>query len=90
MTFNASRTTRHWVQLKAKLGSQQYMCAYTGEKLVPGVNASIDHLVPRSRGGNDAPDNLHWVSFRVNVMKGDMTHEEFLALCKLITAHCFP
>jgi hypothetical protein len=29
---------------------------------------------------------LHWVSKRINTMKGDMTHEEFLAACRLVTS----
>lgn len=86
LAFNTTRTTCFYAELKARLEAQQYRCAYTGETLIPGVNASIDHLIPRSRGGSNTPENLHWVSFRINVMKGDMTHDEFLAACALITA----
>jgi 5-methylcytosine-specific restriction endonuclease McrA len=57
-------------------------CAYTGEQLTPGVNASLDHKVPVSRGGGHTERNLQWVAERVNRMKTDMTHAEFIAACK--------
>lgn len=64
--------------------SQGARCAYSGEALVPGVNASVDHRQPVSRGGVHALENLQWVSRKVNIMKSDMTHEEFLDTCHAI------
>ena len=61
-------------------------CYYTGEPLVPGSNASLDHQQPRSRGGRDVPDNLRWVSLRVNLMKTSMTHGEFIKTCAQIAS----
>lgn len=63
---------------------QQRCCAYSGELLIPGVNMSLDHKLPRSRGGTNNTTNLQCVTRRVNLMKADMTHEEFLALCRAI------
>ncbi len=62
-------------------------CAYTGRRLVPGVNASVDHRVPSSRGGADAIDNLVWCCEQVNRAKTDMTPAEFRALCAEVLAH---
>lgn len=59
---------------------------YSGRRLVPGQNASLDHLVPRSRGGTDTLENLQWVDLKVNLMKTDLMHDEFLALCAQICA----
>lgn len=73
-----------WLVLKKKWEDQGGRCVYSGEAITPGVNASIDHIVPKSRGGGDEPANLQWVSLRVNKMKGDMLHDEFLSMCRLI------
>ena len=64
--------------------AQGERCAYTGEQLVPGVNASLDHKTPVSRGGTHERRNLQWVTKRINSMKSDLTHEEFAALCQMI------
>ena len=62
-------------------------CAYTGRQLTPGVNASVDHVLPRSRGGSDELDNLVWTCAAVNRAKTDMTPAEFRALCAEVLAH---
>lgn len=59
-------------------------CAVTGEKLIPGLNASLDHIIPKSRGGSSDKSNLRWVLLRVNQLKWDMTHEEFVEMCRLV------
>lgn len=60
---------------------QNGVCPYTGFKLDLGVNASLDHKIPTSRGGTNDFNNLQWVYmngfFDVNRMKMDMTDEEF-------------
>jgi hypothetical protein len=68
---------------------QEGRCAYTGERLVPGRNASLDHVQPRSRDGKDCVENLQWVTKVVNHAKTWLTHDEFVALCHAI-AHRFP
>jgi 5-methylcytosine-specific restriction endonuclease McrA len=55
-------------------------CQYTGEMLKP-EEGSLDHVVPRSRGGKDAWENLVWSSKDVNVRKGNrLPHEAGLKL----------
>lgn len=63
---------------------QQGKCALTGENLVPGNNASIDHIIPKSRGGESVEGNLQWVLLSVNRIKWDMTREELLNVCRKI------
>jgi len=74
-------------ELKQLLESQNYICPYTNEKIIPGVNASLDHKIPQSRGGAHDLGNLQWVIQRVNMMKQNMLHDEFLDLCRKVVAH---
>ena len=55
-------------------------CQYTGRLLRPG-EGSIDHVLPRSRGGKNAWDNLVWAGKDVNARKGNrLPHEAGLKL----------
>jgi len=55
-------------------------CQYTGKVLKP-EEGSLDHIVPRSRGGKDAWENLVWSSKAVNTKKGNrLPHEAGLKL----------
>jgi len=55
-------------------------CQYTGRLLRP-EEGSLDHVVPRSRGGRDAWENLVWSAKEVNQRKGDrLPHEAGLKL----------
>src|SRR5262252_2086513 len=55
-------------------------CQYTGRLLRPD-EGSLDHVVPRSRGGADSWENLVWSSKDVNALKGNrLPHEAGLKL----------
>jgi 5-methylcytosine-specific restriction endonuclease McrA len=55
-------------------------CQYTGRVLHPN-EGSLDHVVPRSRGGKDAWENLVWSAKAVNQRKADrLPHEAGLKL----------
>ena len=55
-------------------------CQYTGRMLRP-EEGSLDHVVPRSRGGKDAWENLVWSAKEVNQRKTDrLPHEAGLKL----------
>lgn len=62
-------------------------CAYTGLTLNPGETASLDHKIPRSKGGTDSKNNLQWVHIDINFMKRDLSHGRFTKLCKHVTNH---
>jgi hypothetical protein len=73
------------VRLLQELWAEQKgLCAVTGVRLVPGTNASVDHLVPKVRGGGSSKGNLRWVTLHVNRMKWDMSDIEFVAMCVTI------
>jgi 5-methylcytosine-specific restriction endonuclease McrA len=55
-------------------------CQYTGKLLRPN-EGSLDHVLPRSRGGKDAWENLVWADKSVNAKKGNrLPHEAGLKL----------
>lgn len=57
-------------------------CQYTGKVLKSG-EGSIDHIVPRSRGGQDSWENCVWASRSVNTKKGSrLPHEAGLKLMR--------
>ena len=50
-------------------------CQYTGVLLHPD-EGSLDHVVPRSRGGADTWENLVWAAKEVNQRKADRLPQE--------------
>jgi 5-methylcytosine-specific restriction endonuclease McrA len=55
-------------------------CQYTGRELRPD-EGSLDHVLPRSRGGQDTWENLVWSAKDVNTRKGNrLPHEAGLKL----------
>ena len=60
-------------------------CQYPG-RVLPPDEGSLDHVVPRSRGGKNRWENLVWSSKEVNARKGNrLPHEAGLKL--LATPH---
>ena len=78
--------TRHQ-ELKS-LFEKNSICPYTGISLTLGANASLDHIIPKARGGTDEIGNLQYVyscgPFDVNRMKGEMSEEEFKQAIQII------
>lgn len=60
------------------LKRDNYTCVYTGKKLSKD-EVSIDHILPRSRGGKDTWENLVCCDRELNIWKGDRIPSE----CKL-------
>ena len=59
------------VSRRGVLRRDEHRCAYCG-----GHAATVDHVLPRSRGGPDTWDNLVACCVRCNNLKGDRTPEE--------------
>ena len=68
------------VELARLWKSQRGLCGLTGETL-DRLNADLDHILPKARGGKDDITNLRWVTKEVNMVKRDLTDDEFFALC---------
>ncbi len=63
---------------------QREMCAYSGETIsdktaADGTGLEVDHIVPRSKGGNNAMNNLVLCYSTANQGKGDRTPIEWLS-----------
>jgi hypothetical protein len=68
-----------WTELSELYESQNGCCAVTGKSIELGTgDASLDHIIPTSRGGGNELGNLRWVHITVNRMKNDMLDSEFL------------
>lgn len=80
---------KHWKILVEKLDACGWRCPYTGEELVLGVNLSFDHKnsICRFPEQKHAVDNVEPVSWRINLMKRDLTKKEFLGMVERIHAN---
>lgn len=74
-------------QLQKLFEFQKKTCPLSGRTLVPGYNAHLDHIVPRSKGGSNEIENLRWVDKSVNYAKRDLSDDDFLRLVKEVYAY---
>lgn len=74
-------TKAHAATLESIAIAQNFQCPYTGDVLIPGLNMWLDHKLPVSRFPDKKhdPSNWQWVDKSVNIMKGNLTHDEFVA-----------
>ena len=64
-------------QLRAYVFHQnQHQCFYCGEQ---GKKLTLDHIIPKSRGGTDRVSNLTTACLKCNQQKDNQLPEEFLA-----------
>lgn len=64
-------------------------CYLTGQEINMNDPSSFhfDHIQPRSKGGSNSLDNLGICTKEANIAKSDLTHSEFLALCRSVVNH---
>ena len=62
-------------------GRQEGICAGC-RVMFPFRNMTVDHIVPRSRGGSDHLDNLQLLCGACNSTKGARSQEAFIAKLK--------
>lgn len=68
---------------------EETTCYLTGDHidLTKPRTYQFDHLIPKSRGGDNSLDNLGICTKTANMAKGCMTPEEFVEFCKKVIAH---
>lgn len=68
---------------------QKLRCALTGDKLT-NETISIDHIIPRSKGGKNTIENLRLVRKDINLALFTHTDEEFYFMCKSVVDYLKP
>lgn len=68
---------------------EQPTCYLTGESINFNEPKSyaFDHIVPASKGGDNSLNNLGLCSRKANNAKSDLSHQEFIDLCKQVLIH---
>ena len=74
--------------LMEKIGDNP-TCYLTGRSIDLNCPRSyhLDHIIPKSKGGNDSLDNCQITARGANMAKGDLSYDEFIQLCKEVLAH---
>jgi 5-methylcytosine-specific restriction endonuclease McrA len=62
---------------------QKALCGISGKRL-KGQVISLDHIVPKSKGGGDNRENLRLVCFNVNIAKHNFDDKDFLEMCQSV------
>ncbi len=65
---------------------QNKKCAYCERTLDGTFDCNIDHIIPKSRGGTNALENLCLTCISCNNAKANMTGEEFKVVMEMIKA----
>jgi hypothetical protein len=80
-----------WQELKDKLESQNFTCPYTGKKLIPGTNASVDHIFPSSTNPELEFEisNVEWVDTQFNRIKSDLNPDQFFHMAVAVLVRRF-
>lgn len=81
------KTAKCWPELKAKWEGQNGKCALSGFPLTLGVDAELDHIIPKAKKGCKEISNVQWVLHVVNRMKRDMYEADFLEIVSAIYTH---
>lgn len=86
--FTSDMATFTIPQLLEKIGADP-TCALTGQPidLLDSAAYALDHIVPRSKGGENTLENCQLVCSAVNRAKHDMLQDDFIKLCEAVVAH---
>ncbi|MCB1447069.1 MAG: HNH endonuclease [Rhizobiaceae bacterium] len=75
MPENSSRKQRRVARIGSRQGNR---CIYCGQKFSPARPATLEHLLPRSKGGKADRDNIAVSCRECNNDKASLTHEEYI------------
>jgi 5-methylcytosine-specific restriction endonuclease McrA len=56
------------------------ICIVCGDQIESKKVASVDHLIPVSKGGTNSPENLNWAHVKCNQYKNHMTIDELVEM----------
>ena len=88
LAFDIWNDRKRWQDLLDLFNKQNGICPYFKEPIEIGLNAALDHKVPKKLGGSNDISNLQWVHKIANTMKWDLIEEEFyIYIKKLYESH---
>jgi len=71
-----------WQDLELLFENQMNRCPISGRVLTLGVDSSIDHISPKSKGGSNELSNLQWVHKMVQGLKLNHSKEDLFELAR--------
>lgn len=82
-------STQHWKSLLSILEQQNWICPYSGDKIILGDNDSVDHILPISKYPDKEFDitNIQWTTQVINMMKSNLLDCEFLLVIEKVVKH---
>lgn len=85
-------STRVYIEIEKLLETQQYKCYYCAINIKLGLDAELDHKNSRAKFPAEARNiaNVAWACKPCNRAKGDLTADEFIALCKRVVTKWQP
>jgi CRISPR/Cas system Type II protein with McrA/HNH and RuvC-like nuclease domain len=87
MSVRATGNINNYKMLLDIFKEQKGICPYSGDLMVIGINASIDHKVPTSKGGDNSRTNLQWTTKISNTMKHNQSEDEMFYNMRKIIAY---
>ena len=80
--------------LLGKLANQKFRCAYSGICLIPGINASLEHVNAFTNNKDGSIANIVWVDSLLNKLKGskdkESAEQKFSYYIKAIQTNEYP
>ena len=75
-------------QLAEKIGDKP-KCYLTGREINLDNSRSyqLDHIIPRSKGGDNSIENCGIACREANQAKNDMSYDDFVQLCREVVAY---
>lgn len=69
--------TQAQTRKKRKAQLPQHKRCYYCQKSIPRNQLTFDHALAKSKGGNEAQENVRWACRPCNKLKGSMSVEDF-------------
>jgi len=79
-THNIYRGDLSAEDLKSIFDKQKGLCGISGRPL-DIEKMHLDHIIPRSKGGQNTIENLRWACKEANEAKGNLMDDDFILLC---------
>lgn len=80
---------KRWGAIEFFQKFKTYECYLTGQQInINDISSwSLDHIIPKSKGGSSQLSNCGLVVSQINLCKHCLTPEEFIKICKNVVDH---